>query len=147
MAKLLIGSVRHSLDEKGRVRIPAKFREVLCGTLCVMPSLNGSLYILPADKSEAELQKISNMELYDRDKQRSANLILSHSDYIDIDVQGRILLSTEQKKMLSNSKDVIFVGKGSYAEIWPSEEWELRFSLLDPANIDEVLEKMKEYGI
>ena len=49
--------------------------------------------------------------------------------------------------MLSNSKDVIFVGKGSYAEIWPSEEWELRFSLLDPANIDEVLEKMKEYGI
>ena len=147
MAKLLIGNFKHSLDEKGRVRIPAKFREVLCGTLCVMPSLNGSLYLLPSDKSEAQIQKISEMALYDRDKQRSANLILSHSEYNEIDMQGRILLSAEQKKILSKSKDVVFVGKGSFAEIWPQEEWELRFSLLDPANIDEVLEKMKEYGI
>ncbi|MDD4839095.1 MAG: hypothetical protein PHE93_00245 [Clostridia bacterium] len=147
MAKLLIGNVKHSLDEKGRVRIPAKFREVLCGTLCIMPSLNGSLFLLPSDKSETELEKMSNMELYDREKQHSANLVLSHSDYIDIDSQGRILLSIEQKKILSNSKDLVFVGKGSYAEIWSTEEWETRFSLLNPANIDAVLEKMKEYGI
>lgn len=147
MAKYLIGSVKHSLDEKGRVRIPAKFRDVLNGTLCVMPSLNGSLFILPALKSEPEIEKIANMELFDRDKQQSATLVLSHSDYVDIDAQGRMLLSQEQKKMLANEKDLVFVGKGTYAELWPENMWNTRFNLLSQENIDAVLEKMKDYGI
>jgi MraZ protein len=147
MARFLVGSVKHSLDEKGRVRIPAKFREVLCGTLCVMPSLNGSLFLLPAGKSEPELERIASMELYDRDKQESATLVLSHSDYIDVDGQGRILLSAEHRKILNNKKDLVFVGKATYAEIWPEDVWTERFTLLNPENLDAVLEKMKQYGI
>lgn len=147
MAKLLVGSVKHSFDDKGRIRIPAKFREVLNGTLCVMPSLNGSLYVLPSSKSDDELTKMAGMELFDRDKQRSVTLVMANTEYYDVDAQGRVLLTADQQRLLGNAKDVVIVGKGTYAEIWPQEEWETKFNLLDPSNIDAVLEKMKEYGI
>lgn len=135
------------MDEKGRVRIPAKFRSVLCGTMSIMPSLNGSLFLLPQSKSDDEIEKLANLELYDKDKQDSSTLVMSYSYEVEEDSQGRILLSSNITNLVKIKKEVVFVGKGTYAELWPAEEWERKFNLLSSENMDAMLEKMKSYGI
>ncbi len=147
MAMRLLGKFQYSLDEKNRVRIPAKFRQAFADNLVLMPSLFGPLYLLPDEKANPELDKLSETDLYDIEGQRKASMVMSYTDEIKIDNQGRILLDNDWRKIGKIAKDVVFVGKGAYVELWSKEEWDLKFNLLNKENIDAVLEKMKAYGI
>lgn len=59
MPKFMLGNVRHQLDDKGRMRIPAKYREVLGGTSCILPGRAGCLFIVPEDKLMETMEAVT----------------------------------------------------------------------------------------
>ncbi len=148
MPKFMLGNVRHQLDDKYRMRIPAKYREGIGSASYILPGRAGCLYIIPEAKFESVLETLGNNELYGNDlKNDMGTDILGNGDYLEEDAQGRVKLSKELREAAGVKKDVVFVGKGTYLEIWPQEAWDARFSVLNPDNLNRMLENLKKFGV
>ena len=63
------------------------------------------------------------------------------------DQQGRVRLSKELCSCASIEKDMVFVGKGTYLELWSAEVWDERYSILNKSNLDKVLDNLKKHGV
>ena len=138
MPKFMLGNVRHQLDDKGRMRIPAKFRE----------GVGANLYVIPEDKFESVIASLGVDNLYaNNDANDMATDILGNGDYLEEDAQGRVRLSKELAKTAGIDKEIVFVGKATFLEIWPAEAWDARFSVLNPDNLNRMLDKLKKYGV
>lgn len=153
MFDFMLGNVRHQLDEKDRMRIPAKYREALGGTSYILPGrkVDGNhccLYVIPYDKFEKVFAKLDSDELYGGDERvDAATTILGAAEKLTEDAQGRVKLSKELCSCASIEKDMVFVGKGTYLELWSAEVWDERYSILNKSNLDKVLDNLKKRGV
>lgn len=148
MPKFMLGNVRHQLDDKGRMRIPAKFREGVGANAYIVPGRVGCLFIIPEDRFESVIASLGADNLYaDNDANNMATDILGNGDYLEEDAQGRVRLSKELAKTAGIDKEVVFVGKATYLEVWPAETWDARFSVLNPDNLNRMIEKLKKFGV
>lgn len=153
MFNFILGNVRHQLDEKDRMRIPAKFREALGKVSYILPGrkVDGNhccLYVVPYEKFEKVFEKLDSDELYSGDEKLDASTtILGASEELTEDGQGRVRLSKELCSCASIEKDVVFVGKGTYLELWSAEVWDERYSILNKSNLDKVLDNLKKHGV
>lgn len=148
MPKFMLGNVRHQLDDKGRMRIPAKYREGIGANAYILPGRAGCLYIIPEEKLESVVASLGVDNLYSNTAANDlATDILGNGDYVEEDAQGRVRLSKELSKTAGIDKEVVFVGKVTYLEIWPAEVWDERFSVLNPDNLNRMLEKLKNLGV
>ena len=153
MFDFMLGNVRHQLDEKDRMRIPAKYREALGGTSYILPGrkVDGNhccLYVIPYDKFEKVFAKLDSDELYGGDERvDAATTILGAAEKLTEDGQGRVRLSKELCSCASIEKDLVFVGKGTYLELWSAEVWDERYSILNKSNLDKVPDSLKKHGV
>ena len=105
MPKFMLGNVRHQLDDKGRMRIPAKFREGVGANAYVVPGRAGCLYVIPEDKFESVIASLGVDNLYaNNDANDMATDILGNGDYLEEDAQGRVRLSKERRKPRVSTK-------------------------------------------
>lgn len=148
MPKFMLGNVRHSLDDKYRMRVPAKFREGVGTSSYVLPGRAGCLYIIPENKFESVLATLGDGALYGNDNLSDmATDILGNGDYLEQDAQGRAKLSKELRETAHITKEIVTVGKGTFVEVWSAESWDARFSVLDPDNLNRMLENLKKFGV
>ncbi|CDE73214.1 protein MraZ [Acidaminococcus sp. CAG:917] len=148
MAGILTGYVRHSVDDKNRTRIPAKFKEVLTAPLYFVPADNDCILLLPEQRAKEMMERSrANISVFDTDAQNPTTFLLSHTYEVKEDGQGRITLPSDLKKMAQIDKDLVFVGKFDYAEIWAAETWERKFSVLEKGNLSAMIAKLKSYGL
>lgn len=148
MAKFLLGNARHQLDDKGRMRIPAKFREALGGSCCILPGRAGSLFIVPEDKLMETLEAVREANAFaNSDANDLSTAITANANYLEEDGQGRVRLPAELAQMVGIKKDIVFVGKLTYLEVWPAEVWDARYSVLNPDNLAKVLDRLKNLGV
>lgn len=148
MAGILTGYVRHSVDDKNRTRIPAKFKEVLTAPLYFVPADNDCILLLPEQRAKEMMERSrANISVFDTDAQNPTTFLLSHTYEVKEDGQGRITLPSDLKKMAQIDKDLVFVGKFDYAEIWAAEMWERKFSVLEKGNLSAMIAKLKSYGL
>ncbi len=148
MAKFLLGNVRHQLDDKGRMRIPAKFRKGLGDTSYIIPGRAGCLFIVPEDKFLETVTPLVEANAFaNTDANDLVTRILGNGDELEEDAQGRVRLSRELAKAVGIEKEIVFVGKVNYLEIWPAEAWDARYSVLNPDNLSKMLEKLKNLGV
>jgi MraZ protein len=153
MFDFMLGNVRHQLDEKDRMRIPAKYREALGSVSYILPGrkVDGNhccLYVIPYDKFEKVFAKLDTDELYGGDeKVDAATTILGAAEKLTEDQQGRVRLSKALCSCASIEKDLVFVGKGTYLELWSAEVWDERYSILNKSNLDKVLDNLKKHGV
>lgn len=148
MPKFMLGNVAHQLDDKLRMRIPAKYRESIGASSYIVPGRKGCLYIIPEAVFSSVLQTLGNDQLYGNDEKSDIGTdILGNGDYLEEDAQGRVKLSKELRETAGIKKEIVFVGKGTYLEVWPKETWEARFSVLNPDNLNRMLENLKKFGV
>ncbi len=148
MAKFLLGNARHQLDDKGRMRIPAKFREVLGGQCCILPGRSGCLFIVPDDKLTETLDAVTEQNAFaNTEKNDLATEIMSNAFYLEEDAQGRVKLPSPLAQLVGIRKDIVFVGKMTYLEVWPAEEWDARYDVLNPSNLARIVDKLKNLGV
>ena len=148
MGKFLLGNARHQLDDKGRMRIPAKFREALGGSCCILPGRAGCLFIVPEDKILETLEAVKAENAFaNTEANELSTSITANASYLEEDPQGRVRLPQELAKLVGVKKDIVFVGKMTYLEVWPAEVWDERYSVLDPDNLRRMLDRLKKLGV
>ena len=119
------GSYDHSLDSKGRVIIPASYREALGDNFTITINPNKTAIALYPEKEwEEQLERLSCINPMDRMGMQYMRFVMSVS-FPDntMDAQGRILIPTKLRNAIGLTKDIVFVGVNNYIEIWNADAY------------------------
>lgn len=118
------GNSALSLDNKGRMTVPARYRDVLStdfrGELTITRNLDGGLLIYPRSEWESKRKIIMNLPSSHRNLQR---LLLGNAQDVAIDGSGRVLIAPELRDVADIVKEVVLVGMGSHFELWDAEKF------------------------
>ena len=121
MAALFRGIYEHQLDDKNRLRIPAKFKSGLGESYSFARGMNGCIYVFPDTVLEETLEELSEERLGESSK---ASLLFFSSIFpAEEDGQGRVVLPARLRAMAGIKKDIVTIGRGKRLEIWSSLHW------------------------
>ncbi len=134
------GEYTHSIDAKGRLFIPAKFRDELGFSFVVTKGLGDCLAVYPMQEWQAFEEKINSLPTK-KARQLQTFFVASAQD-CEIDGQGRVLISQKLREYAGLSKNAVVVGMTKYMEIWDEDKWN-DTSL----TADQVIDIMEECGI
>ncbi len=127
----LVGNYRHSLDDKNRIRLPSKHREMMGNAYILMPGMNGCIFVYPANEQQKLVKAMQDMDSFDPDQAEWLRSITEFSDVVDADAQGRFMLNSDLLDIAGITKDVRIVGAINKVEIWSEERYEERRSKQD----------------
>ncbi len=141
---MFMGEYNHTVDEKGRLIIPAKYREELGNEFVVTKGLDGCLFAYGLSEWQVLEEKLRALPLTNKDARAFARFMLAGAASVEIDKQGRILLPQVLRNFAEIEKEVVLIGVASRFEIWNRTKWEEN-SIDD--NVEELAEKMENLGI
>lgn len=130
------GQFRHTIDPKGRLSIPAKFRDALADgygeKLVIVPVKNSPvknfLQAHPLKKWEEIEARVSALPRFDEDAWNLRHFYLSHGQDVTLDAQGRIQISPDYRERAGLVKDVVIVGMTDWFEVWNTEHYAMHQS-------------------
>jgi len=120
---MFLNQYHHSFDDKGRLTIPAKFRELPEGAY-VVQGLDRNLMVLPPAAFQVITDRLMAMSLTDPAARLLRQVILGNALQVIPDGSGRILLSQNLRDLGDLKDEVVFVGQGDHFEIWSAELWQ-----------------------
>ena len=122
---MFMSEYNHTLDAKGRLIIPLKFREQLGESFMISRGLDHCLFIYPMDEWNEFIQKLLNIpQLSNPNARKLARFFMAGSYECEVDKQGRILISHVLLEFAGLNKDVVLAGVGSRIEIWDKAAWQ-----------------------
>lgn len=139
-----MGQYTHSIDPKGRLIMPSKFRECLGESFVVSQGLDHCLFVYTDEGWEQLAEKLKSLPLTNPNARKFTRFLLGSATVCEVDKQGRILLPAHLRKFAKLDKDVVLVGVGSRVEIWDKDTW-TNASVYD--DMEEVAENMEGLGI
>ena len=142
---MFMGEYNHTIDAKGRLIVPAKFREILGDNFIVTKGLDGCLFVYPNDEWTRFEEKLKSLPLTNKHARQFTRFFLAGAAACEVDKQGRILLPQVLREFASLEKDVVLVGVASRIEIWSRERWDESMNTYD-GDMDEVAENMESLG-
>jgi MraZ protein len=143
---MFLGEFKHSIDQKGRVAIPAKFRAKLSRGAVVTRGLDNCLFLYPKEEWEELAHKLAQLPISQKDARAFARLMLSGAMEVEIDKQGRVTLPQYLREYAKIKDEAILAGLYSRIEIWDKEEWEKYKKESESQNVD-IAERLGELGI
>lgn len=139
---MFLGRFYHQIDEKGRIRIPPKFKEQLGDEPYITSGTNGSLLVYSQkDFYEKFLSKLTDLAIEDVEEQRLARIFASNAVEGKEDKQGRILLPQHLINHAAIGKNLITIGVVDHAEIWSEENWNA-YNNAEGSGLDDVIAKL-----
>lgn len=141
---MLIGEYEHSLDDKGRLIMPAKFREDIGEKFIVTKGLDGCLFAFSLEEWKVFEQKLRALPISNKDARAFSRFFFAGAIDCELDKQGRFLISNNLRGFAELLKDVIIIGMESRIEIWNKDKWE---KCDEDMSADEIAEKMQMLGI
>ena len=144
MGKRFRGEYSHSVDQKGRLIIPAKFRELLGDEFVVTKGFDGCLFVFAQDGWEQFEAKLQALPMDKPEARMLGRFFIAGAIDAEVDKQGRILLPQNLLQHARIDKEAVIAGVGNRAEIWSKAEWE-KASTFD--DINGIAAKMSEYGL
>ena len=138
------GEYSHTVDTKGRLIIPSKFREHLGDEFVVTKGLDGCLFVYDNSEWKNFEEKLQKLPLTNPNARKFSRFFLAGASACEVDKQGRILLPAVLRAFAGLEKEVAFVGVGSRIEIWDKATWEEKNQYDD---MDEIAENMEGLGI
>ena len=143
---MLLGEHKHNLDTKGRMAIPAKFREELKSGAIITRGLDNCLFIFTSKEWEALAQKLVALPLAQANSRAFVRLMLSGATDVEVDGQGRVLIPDYLRRYADLTKQVIVAGLYNRIEVWDAAKWE-KYKAKTENSSDEIAEKLGELGI
>lgn len=129
----LIGEFNHTIDAKGRLSIPSKFRTVLGESFVISKGIDNCLIIYSNEEWSAFQAKLNTLPNFDDDAREVKRFFGSGSADVELDQHGRILIPSNLQKYAGLQKDVTIVGTtDGRAEIWDTEAWNEREGKTNP---------------
>ena len=130
---MFLNQYHHCFDDKGRLTIPAKFRDQTTEGITVVPGLDRDLMVLPPAAFQTLYDRLMDLNLTDPDSRLLREIILGNALQVTPDGSGRILLSPNLRDYAGLKTEVVFVGVGDYFEIWDAEPWQKRQDQINDA--------------
>ena len=137
---MLLGEFQHNIDAKGRVIVPAKFREELGDCFYVTKGLGGCLWAFPQREWDVILRKFEDMPMVES-RDISRFFFSSATDAVP-DGQGRILIPQKLRDHARLEKEVTFLGVNNRMEIWNTEAWEKAGEAFDETAMEAQMAKL-----
>jgi MraZ protein len=128
---VFLGEFQHSVDSKGRLVLPSKFRERLERGLVVTKGQEHCLYVFPIDRWEEEVEKVNRLPRTDRRSRNYARSFFGSASDQQLDGQGRIQVPQALRDYADLGKDVVVIGVADRVEIWDVASWEALSSEAD----------------
>ncbi len=144
MGKAYKGEYSHSIDAKGRLIIPAKFRDLLGEQFVVTKGFDGCLFVFDQDGWDAFEEKLRELPMDIPGARMLGRFFMAGADDVEVDKQGRILLKSTWLQHAGIEKEAVVAGVGNRVEIWSKEKWDDATTFDD---IDSIAAKMSEYGL
>lgn len=121
------GASELTLDAKGRLALPTKYRDALLsggGSVVLTAHPDSCLLLYPRLAWEPIGARLQSLPSFNEESRRWQRLLVGHAEELAPDGSGRILISPALRRFASLKKDLVLVGQGSHFEIWDAEAWE-----------------------
>ena len=141
---MFMGEYNHTVDAKGRLIVPSKFREQLGDEFVVKKGLDGCLFVYENTEWKALEEKLHALPLTNANARKFSRFFLAGATTCEVDKQGRILLPAVLREFAKIDKDAVLVGVGSRIEIWSRDNWNQPNTYDD---MEEIAENMEGLGI
>ncbi|MFA5536321.1 MAG: division/cell wall cluster transcriptional repressor MraZ [Bacillota bacterium] len=138
---MFMGEYQHSVDEKGRVSIPVRFRDGLGEKFIATKGLDNSLFVYPMEEWMLLEQKLKNLSFAKADARAFSRFFFAGAVECELDKQGRILLPQVLREHAKIIKDATIIGVSARVEIWAKEVWE-EYNLKAAADYETIAEKL-----
>jgi len=143
---MFIGEHSHTIDQKGRVSIPAKYRDQLSPGVIITRGLDHCLWLYTKSEWEKIASKLAALPISQKKSRAFARLMLAGAWDTEPDSQSRILLPEYLRTYANLGKHVIMAGLYNRIEVWDEDSWQL-YSEQTQAASDDIAESMSELGI
>ncbi len=146
MKPLLIGEYEHTIDEKGRIKMPSKLTEDMGNKFVITQGLDGCLFGYSKKEWKNFEEKLRTFPLTNKDARALKRFFLARATECEIDKQGRFLISSNLREFANLAKEVVIIGVLDKIEIWSKDRWE-KYSNEENIQADEIAERMENLGI
>lgn len=141
---MFMGEYNHTIDAKGRLIIPARFRELLGEEFILTKGLDGCLSIYPMDAWEAFETKLRALPLTNKNARTFTRFFVAGATNCELDRQGRVLVPQPLREFAGLEKEVVLTGNLNRIEIWSKEKWSENCNYDD---MDSIAESMRDMDI
>ena len=143
---MFMGEYHHSVDPKGRLIVPSKFRDGLGQNFVITKGLDNCLFVYPMDEWLVIEKKLKNLPFTKADARAFVRFFFSGANECELDKQGRILLPSNLREYAQFDKDVVIIGVSSRIEIWSKEGWE-NYTKNEDMDYEGIAEKLQDIDI
>ena len=120
---MFVGEYSHNIDSKGRIIMPAKFREQLGEQFMITKGLENCLFVYPMAVWEELAQKLGELPSSQKNARFLQRIFISGAADAEPDKQGKVLITSSHREHAGLSKEVTIIGVGTRVEIWDTEKW------------------------
>lgn len=145
-ASMFIGEYTHSIDDKGRMAVPVKFRAALGKGAVVTRGLDGCLFVYTSAEWRKLADKLVTLPIAQANTRAFSRLMLAGAMEVDIDSQGRVLVPDYLRKYAGLSKQVVVTGLYNRLELWDEAAWTKYKSSTERSSVD-IAEALGTLGV
>lgn len=138
---MFLGEHQHTIDAKGRLIIPSRFREGLGERFVVTKGLDTCLFAYPLSEWHVLEQKMRSLPMTRSDARAFVRFFFSGATECELDKQGRVLIPANLREYAGLKKDIVVIGVSSRVEIWSKERWEV-YSQESASSVEEIAEDL-----
>lgn len=138
------GEYNHTIDEKGRIIVPAKLRDELGATFVITKGLDGCLWVFDNEEWEKVEEKINELPFNIKEARLLSRFMIAGAFDAEPDKQGRVMIPQSLREYADLKRDVVLAGVGRKLELWSKERYE---QAGDFGDMDEIANKLMELGI
>lgn len=143
---MFMGEYRHSIDDKGRIIIPSRFRDDLGSSFVVTRGLDNCLFAYPLDEWKALENKLKVLPFTKADARSFTRFFFSGASECELDKQGRVNIPNHLLQFAQIEKECVIIGVSNRVEIWSESAWQNYFDS-SKGTFEEISEKLVDFDL
>lgn len=143
---MFMGEFQHTIDTKGRLFMPARFREDLGDRFVLTKGLDGCLFVYPLKEWSALEQKIRSLPVTMKDARAFSRFLFAGATECEVDKQGRILVPANLREYAGLDKETMIIGVSSRVEVWSASRWQ-EYNETAAGSLEEIAEKIGGFDL
>jgi MraZ protein len=143
---MFMGEYRHNVDEKGRMIVPAKFRDDLGSSFVVTRGLDRCLFVYPQEEWKKLENQLKNLPFTKKDARAFTRFFFSGATECELDKQGRVNIASPLREYAHLDKECVVIGVSNRVEIWSKSIWEDYFAESEES-FSEIAENIVDFDL
>ena len=143
---MLIGEYHHTLDDKGRVAVPAKLRDACKKGTILTRGLDHSLVLFPREAWKAFVETLQALPWQQAETRALVRLFMAGASEAECDRSGRVLVPEHLRKYANLDREIVFLGLGNRLELWDKAAWEASISATE-AQADAIASALTRFSV